>query len=538
MMRSPSFLNTLLATTRLATAGAAIVLVAMPGVSNAQTRMTDPSTIDILDILVEKGVLTREDANGVLTEARRRTEAAATTDTAGSGVVRVPYIPQAVRDQIREDVKKEVVATAKQEGWAQPGALPGWLDRVSFSGDVRMRGEAQQFSSSNTPLLLDINAINEDGGYTTMDILPLRSTLQDRYRARVRARFAVDFKITDQVEAGVRFVTGNPNDPVSPNQTLTGNFDKFQVGFDRVFIRARPFAANSLLGESSLIFGKFDNPFFTTEMAFDRDLQFNGVAATLNAEVIDDAVDVFATAGAFPLEEFDFTGNDKYLFGGQIGVAARPTDGVRLKLGASLFEFSKVQGQYNTIGLRDMDYTAASRVQFGNSLFNIRRDGGAVNTVLFGLASKYRVGMITARGEFDVNSSLVAAVDMEGIKNFAFDRQDLIDRMVPGSSGDMGWHGRVSIGYPEMSVRNAWELSMGYRHLEADSTLDLFVDSDFGLGTDQEGFVIRGSWALAKDMWVEGSWFSARTLDLVDATGAIAPPVDTDTFMFDLNVRF
>ncbi len=84
----------------------------------------------------------------------------------------------------------------------------------------------------------------------------------------------------------------------------------------------------------------------------------------------------------------------------------------------------------------------------------------------------------------------------------------------------------------------AWELSAGYRRLEADATLDLFADSDFGLGTDQEGFVVRGSWALVKNLWIEGSWFSARTIDLIDATGTVAPPIDTDTFMLDLNVRF
>lgn len=529
-MRSPSFLKTLLATT-----GATIAFLAVPGAATAQTRMTDPSTIDILDVLVEKGVLTRQDADGVLAEARKRTEAAATAD---AGVVRVPYIPEAVRDQIREEVKKEVITTAKQEGWAQPGALPGWLDRISFSGDMRVRGERQSFSSSNTPLLLDINAINADGGYTTADVLPLRSTLGDRYRGRVRARFAMDAKITDRVDAGIRLVTGNPNDPVSPNETLTGNFDKFMVGLDRAYIRMRPFAADHSLGKSTLLFGKFDNPFFTTELAFDRDLQFDGVAATLNASLANGAAELFLTAGAFPLEELDFTSDDKYLFGGQIGVAFKPVDGVRFRAGASLFDFSNVQGRYNTLGLRDNDHTAPDRIQFGNSVFNLRRDGGALNTVKFGLASKFRVGMLTARAEFDVNDKLVASIDMEALKNFAFDRKELADRLVPGSSGDMGWHGRVTIGYPDMNERNAWELSAGYRRLEADSMLDLFVDSDFGLGTDQEGYVVRGSWAMAKNLWIEGSWFAARTIDLVDATGAIAPPVDTDTFMLDLNVRF
>lgn len=529
-MRSPSFLKTLLATT-----SATIVLLMAPGAASAQGRPTEPSTIDLLDVLVEKGVLTRQDADGVLNEARRRTEAAAKAD---AGVVRVPYIPEAVRDQIREEVKQEVIATAKQERWAEPGKLPTWMDRISFSGDLRVRAERQSFSSSNAPLLLDINAINEDGAYTTADVLPLRSTLVDRYRGRVRARFAADARITDYVDAGFRFVTGNPNDPVSTNETLTGNFNKFMVGLDRAYVRLRPFGTGTMFGKSNLILGKFDNPFFTTELAFDRDLQFGGAAGTINASLAGGMVDLFAIGGAFPLEEFDFAKSDKYMFGGQVGFGVKPVDGVRLRAGVSLFDFTNVQSKFNTIGLRDNDHTAPERVQFGNSLFNIRRDGGALNTVKFGLASDFRVGMATARAEFDVTDKLVAAIDVEVLKNFAFDVQELKDRLVPASSGNKGWHARGTIGYPDMNQAGAWELTAGYRRLEADSMLDLFVDSDFGLGTDQEGYVVRGSYAIAKDLWIEGSWFAARTLDLIDATGTVAPPLDTDTFMFDVNVRF
>lgn len=521
--------------TKLLTGGAATaVLMALPGAAQAQTRPTDPSTIDILDILVEKGVLTRTDADAVLTEARRRGEVDATA-------VRVPYVPEAVRNQIRDEVRKEVVETAKSEGWAQPGALPEWLDRFTFSGDVRVRGERQDYSVSNTPLLIDTNAVNADGGYTTDDVLPLRATTEDRYRARVRARFGIDARVNNFVDAGIRITTGNLSDPVSTNESLTGNFDRFTVGLDRAYIRLRPFDAKDTLGGSSLIFGKFDNPFFSTELIFDRDLQFDGVAGTISASFGEGegAPRLFLTGGAFPLEEWDFTGNDKYLFAGQLGGEVAPTDGVRLKLAASLYEYSKVQGQYNTLNIRDNDFTAPDRVQFGNSLFNLRRDGGFVNSVLFGLASKFRVGAVTARGEFDVNSSLVASVDLEGIKNFAFDEADLDAREVPASSGDIGWHARLGIGYPKVDASGAWSLNAGYRRLEADSTLDLFTDSDFGLGgTDQEGFVIQGAYGIAPNFWLAGSWYSARTIDLLDATGTPAPPIDVDSFMLDLNAKF
>ncbi|AJP71137.1 putative porin [Sphingomonas hengshuiensis] len=522
-------------TTLFSTAGGAAILLALSGGAQAQTRATDPSTLDILDVLVEKGVLNRADADAVLAEARKRSEADA-------GTVRVPYVPEAVRAQVREEVKRDVIATAKSEGWAQPGAIPAWLDRFTLSGDMRVRGERQAFGGSNTPLLLDVNAINADGSYSTDDVLPLRSTTKDRYRGRIRARLAVDARISDGIDAGVRFTTGNPNDPTQNNQTLTGNFGKFVVGLDRAYIRARPFAKDGTFANTNLILGKFDNPFFSTELLFDRDLQFEGVAGTLSARLGDGngAPEVFLTGGAFPLEEWDVTSDDKFLFAGQVGASGSPIDGFRLKTAVSLYEYTNVQGQYNTLGTRDNEHTAVQQIQFGNSVFNLRRDGGFVNTVKFGLASKFRVGAVTARAEFDVTPSLVAAIDIEAAKNFAFDRAAIDARDVPASSGDKAWYANVSIGHPVISAKNSWQLAAGYRRLEGDSTFDLFTDSDFGFGgTDQEGFVVVGSWAVARNLWLTGSWFSARTINLADpTTGTLAPPIDSDTFMFDLNVKF
>lgn len=513
---------------------ATIALAAVPQLASAQTRPTDPSTLDILDVLVEKGVLSRDDANSVLAEARKRSE--------GDSVVRVPYVPDAIRNQIRDEVKREVVATAKQEGWAQPGALPEWLDRFRFHGEMRMRGDAMGFGKNNTPLILDINRINEDGAYFTDDVLPLVTTTEDRYRMRVRARFGVDSRLTDHVEAGVRFVTGNLVEGVDANQTLTGNFGRFVVGMDRAYIRVSPFDRGTRFGGTNVVVGKFANPFFSSELLFDQDLQFEGVAGTVNVAFGDGegAPSAFLTGGLFPMEEWDFTKHDKYMLAGQIGLAGSPVAGVRLRAAAAYYDFNNTQGQYNTQGLRDNDFTAPGRVRFGNSVFNFRRDGGVVNTVKFGLASEFKVGAVTASGEFDVTPTLVATVDVEALKNVGFKRQDLVDRQVPASSGDTAWYARLGIGHPDIGQAGAWNFNASYRRLEADSTLDLFTDTDFGLGgTDQKGFLVQGSWGVAKNLWLTGSWYSARTIDLRDPrTGAVAPPIDTDTFMIDLNARF
>jgi len=503
--------------------------------ASAQDRPTDPSTVDILQVLVEKGVLSRSDADAVLSEARKRAESR-------EGVVRVPYVPQAVRDQIKEEVRQEVIQTAKTEGWAQPGTKsPSWLDRISFNGDVRVRGEGYLFQGTNTPLVVDTEAVNADGGYTELEVMPFRNTIDNRFRHRIRGRFGVDIKLSDYISAGLRITAGDARDLASTNRSMVVGTGRYQVGFDKAYVALTPFKADSMFAGTQLMLGKFENPFLSTEAIFDRDLRFEGAAATVSARFGDGAgaPRLFLTGGVFPLDEYQDSKKDKFLFAGQAGVAAEPVDGFRVQAAVGLYKFDGVQGQYNTIGQRNNDYTAPSRVQFGNSLFNLRRDTTVVNTVLFGLASDFRVGAAYARAEFDLTTDLIGSLEFEGAKNFAFDRADLVARRVPGSSGDTLIHGRARIGHRDMDVKNAWSLTAGYRRIEADATMDLFTDSDFGLGgTDQKGFVVSGEFGLTKGALLTGTWYSARTIDLMTTAGIQALPIDTDTVQLDLTVKF
>jgi len=51
--------------------------------------------------------------------------------------------------------------------------------------------------------------------------------------------------------------------------------------------------------------------------------------------------------------------------------------------------------------------------------------------------------------------------------------------------------------------------------------------------------VVRGSIGLSERLALEGSWFSARTIDLIDPlTGARADSIDSDTAQLDLIVKF
>ena len=104
-----------------------MVIATLVGHAAAAPAPSENATINLIRLLVQQGVLKQEQADGLIAQAekeavqaRQASTAVAAGPAAAPGDVRVQYVPAAVRDQIRDQVKAEVMATAKQENWAQP----------------------------------------------------------------------------------------------------------------------------------------------------------------------------------------------------------------------------------------------------------------------------------------------------------------------------------------------------------------------------------------------------------------------------------
>src|SRR5580692_11007080 len=164
------------------------------------------TVINLLQALVDKGLLTREQAQQLVKQATDKAAADAAALAAKNAAqakedenaVRVPYVPQIVKDeiskQVAEEVKPAVVADvvkeAKEEKWGVPGALPEWLSRVHVFGDVTFREQSDIFPRDNLPNTIpDYNGLNAGGGFqTTPANQQYLDTTQDRNRLRLRAR--------------------------------------------------------------------------------------------------------------------------------------------------------------------------------------------------------------------------------------------------------------------------------------------------------------------------------------------------------------
>ena len=105
-----------------------------------------------------------------------------------------------------------------------PAALPDWVRRVRWCGDVRVRGQSDLYAPDNiTNVYVDSTAINDGGRLTAAGPAALLNTTEDRQRMRARFRLGVEAELGWGWSLGTRLASGNLRDPVSTNQTL-GNY--------------------------------------------------------------------------------------------------------------------------------------------------------------------------------------------------------------------------------------------------------------------------------------------------------------------------
>ena len=238
-----------------------MLLMAVVGV-NAEEPELDP----LLELLVEQGVITREQALAVQAEYDRRR-------AAGQPSIVVPPQP----DPAKPAVPPQMVEAPPSEETKDER----WYDRIDFKGDLRLRGE-----------FFWVDGISSNDR-------------RERFRARIRPGIYTD--ITDWMEVGLQVRSGDPLDPVSDNSSFDGGFALIPISISEVF-------AGFHLGKSlDLTLGKFDpkKKWVVTDMQWDDDVTVEGAMEELSFGPL--KVDLYQ----YVLEE-DKKTSDSYLLGGQV----------------------------------------------------------------------------------------------------------------------------------------------------------------------------------------------------------------------------
>ncbi|MGL3823100.1 putative porin [Sphingopyxis sp. R3-92] len=438
----------------------------------AQERRVDGEKI--LELLVAKGVITQDDASSIIAQAEVVEPAPVRAPipqagVAADGTQTVAYVSPVVREQIAQQVRAELGTQAQAEGWSKPGETPEWTRRISIYGDVRVRGEGRFYDKDNGDIFWNYGRLNHGDPFDINDAnpdsigAPYVNTLENRQRFRLRARLGVKAQIAEWISADVRIATGADNAPVSTNQTLGADgTGKYQLWLDRASIRLTP------VKDVNIDLGRFANPFWSSDLIFDNDMNFDGVAISGSAP-LNDGVRFFGTAGAFPVFNTDmnfgtqnarvennvprgraYKSQDRYLLAAQAGVEFKPADQVGVKLAGAYYRYTNIQGRlsepcywYELVCSTDALRPAFQ--QFGNTMTPLRDIvPNPINPDLspepqyFGYASKFQILHVRSQLEYRPSpDGFGLRLEGDYVRNLGWNGKAIRGNLVDGQ----GWVG-------------------------------------------------------------------------------------------------
>jgi hypothetical protein len=194
-----------------------LALGGMIALSAASARADDSA---LLDILVKKGILTKQEA-----------------------------------EKLEAEVSKEPVA--QPQGLAANIKIGDWVQELDLYGDMRFREYYQTFEQQLPPPPKRVS--------TNFD-----QNIQ-RQRLRFRLRLDADFKLADNFFGGVQLTTSDNRNGSTTNATYTGGTDNYNIYISRAFMGWAP------IDGVTFVIGKQPNPFYTTELNWAPDTNPAGI---------------------------------------------------------------------------------------------------------------------------------------------------------------------------------------------------------------------------------------------------------------------
>jgi hypothetical protein len=286
----------------------------------------------------------------------------------------------------------------------------------------------------------------------------------------------------------------------------------------------------------SAVAGRFPNPFFwPTELVWDEDLNFDGVAGSFKPQ-INASTSAFVSAGWLLMDHQTSTPvtpnpRDKTIAALQAGADWRPDSQLHARIGAALYDFRNLAGLRNSLNSQANDWSAVGFRQKGNSTFDINA-GLPGAPVLLGRAADFRLINLNAEVDLAHLAPLVFKLQGDYVKNIGYDEDAIRARTGLGIRPETtGYVLRLIGGREAIRDLHDWQLFVGYRHVERDAVVDSFTDSNFFLGgSNTKGPFIGGLYGFDRNVFLRVRWLSGNTIS--------GPPLAIDVLQSDFSVRF
>ena len=456
-----------------------------------------------------------------------------------------------ITDQEAEDVRADLV---KENAATSAGKLKlsTPVTELELYGDARVRYEIRT---------------GEAGAPDTLS-RPGDNTQRNRFRYRLR--LGLRGTLADDWFFGLRLETST--NPRSTNITFgddSGVNGPFSKDSDRISV-GQAFFGYRGIRDLTLTVGKMQNPFVTTLMTWDSDINPEGLAeqwkhtfnlsfgggsssgagqsmskdgkmvatATGSSSPHTMTIDVFANFGQFVYDDTNpenpvgpapsnVPNRDAFLLGWQVGAKINFTKTVYLQLAPTIYNYTGTGDTFNTHFVGDPNFVDGTGA-------TVRPNQTGVNSLLvFDMPVEFgwKFGELPMRifGDFAVN----------------FDGDDRAAAAGHPDKGDQRYAYQIGLAAGKFKEKRDWQLSAFYQHVDQFALDPNLVDSDiFDSRVNMEGFVVQAGYALSDAVFFNLTYGYGEQADRSLGTGGVGdafslnPLRKYSIFQSDLSVKF
>lgn len=401
-----------------------------------------------------------------------------------------------IKDQEAEELKAELVKSYVANSSAGKLNLSSSLTEFKLSGDVRLRHQEETQATQNAG-----------------------SVSNERTRERYRFRFNGDALLQGGWGAGFALETASAAD--SGNQTFSYGGDDYNIYLARAYISYKPSNELAFFG------GKFKNPFYTTDLVWDSDINPQGFnenyVKVLGGSSGKDTLEVRALQSIMydnPEKNWGATGRDAWLFDQQV-------------------VYTKYFGKENL-----NSFVIAPGFSMYNASNMGTTDTGLGNETAFNGSTRY-LKIIKLPGELNFANVAGAGTSVKFYWDYAHNTEanDRVYKVYGVSSAYKddpdAWLVGLGYAFGTGKIKGDYSLKLDYREIGIGSIDPNLSDSDFGFGNlNQRGFKVSGSYNLTDYANLVVSYFYTYDKQNTLQNSSVSKLDHSQILQVDLVVKF
>ena len=276
----------------------------------------------------------------------RADEVGALIDALVENKLLTPEQAEHVRSGIAKENAKSAAAKIK---------LSDSITELRLWGELRLRYQYDQ-TDAQVPRPSVVSAAGASPNDALLGALP---NVNQRSRERFHLRLGADIKVGEHLFGGFALASGQTAD--SNMETFTSGFDNYNIYISRVYLGWKP------TDWTTFVFGKEENPYYTTDLRWDPDINPQGIFETFDLSkrfFPDRPLSLSLVAGQlifFDNDEFrrpHASGTDAWLFSEQLKGTYKFNPDVSLTLapGFDAYNAVRLSGLRNARAFSDANF--------------------------------------------------------------------------------------------------------------------------------------------------------------------------------------